>query len=57
MGKQAPSILNDTQEAASAFRSAVMELETGFFERRFSAIPLEIKELERLCQEEEEEEE
>ncbi|WP_166805118.1 ORF6C domain-containing protein [Nitrosococcus wardiae] len=52
--EQARAILNDIQEAASAFKSAVMELETGFFERRFSAIPLEIQELERLLSEEEE---
>jgi prophage antirepressor-like protein len=53
---QASAILNDIQEAASVFRSAVMELETGFFERRFSTIPLEIKELERLLSQEEDEE-
>lgn len=52
--EEARALLNNIQEAASAFKSAVMELETGFFKRRFSALPMEIKELERVCQEEEE---
>lgn len=51
--EDAKELLKDIQQAASAFKSAVLEAETIFFKRRFSDLPLEIQELERLCQEEE----
>jgi hypothetical protein len=54
--EDAKELLKDIQQAATAFKSAVLEAETLFFRRRFSGdIQLDFSELEKLLSQEEEE--